>query len=92
MRIDLVDAPMSSPLCMSKEDIKKLGKLVFIIFEYILIYGRVFEKHFLTMEVVSYTWVEKSLNNKLFEHVGRIDIAYIDSMMEYGKWVSQGRK
>ena len=45
------------------------------------------------MEVVSYTWVEKFLHNKLFDHgFGRIEITYLDSMMEYGKWDTQGRK
>ena len=63
MSIDLVDAPMSSPPYMRKVDNKKLGKLVFIIFEFILVYVMVFEKHFLSLEVVSYAWIEHSLHN-----------------------------
>ena len=86
MIIDLVDVPMSSPPYTIKVYIKKLGNLVFIIFEYILVYGRVFTKHFITFEVVSYTWVEKSLHKKLFENgFVRIEIVYLDYMMDYGK-------
>ena len=51
------------------------------------------ENQFIILEVVSYTWVEHSLHRNLFEHgFGRIEIAYLDSMKEYGKWDAQGRK
>ena len=59
MRIDFVDAPMTSPSYMCIEYNKHFGKFVLVLFDYILVHGRMLDKYTLVLEGMPCTWIEK---------------------------------
>ena len=87
MRVGLVNTPIISPSYMRREYVKNFGKFVLILFDYIMVHGRVFkevhpwfERYVMSLgrEIIAYQFVE--------HEVGRIVILNFSSMNEHSKF------
>ena len=77
---------MDSPYYMTKAYNKQSSNPVLVLFDHILVHGRMLGKNSFNLEAMSYTWVKQSWNHTLFEYeFGRVDILCLDSMVEHGK-------
>ena len=86
MRFNLVIAPVTSPYYMIREYVKNFGKIVFFLFDYIIVHSRMLKEVNFLVEIyvmslgraiIAYQFVERE--------VGRIVIFHFSSMIEHGK-------
>ena len=86
MRVRLVSTHVTSPFYMSRAYVKKFGKIVLSLFDYIFVHGRMlrevhpwFESYVMSLrrEIIAYEFVE--------HEVGRLDIFHSGPIIEHGK-------
>ena len=86
MRVGLVSAPVISSSYMRREYANHFGNLVFILFYYILIHGRMLKEVHPCIEIYVMSLGREIIAYQFVEHeVGRTVISNFSSMNEHGK-------
>ena len=86
MRVGLVSAPVNSPYYMSRSYVKNFGKPVLILFDYILVHGRMLKEGYPWFERYATILGRAIISYQFVEHeVGGIDILHFGPMIENGK-------